>query len=103
MLFVYFELILNHVQARGYVLEAAGPDPHIGRVMGSNFAAGMVAGGIAAAATCPLDVVKTWRQIEVCYLVYLISHSLLFQDVLVISRFHDSITSRDFENIGESI
>lgn len=49
---------------RGSVLEAAGPDPHIGRVMGANFAAGMVAGGIAAAATCPLDVVKTWRQIE---------------------------------------
>ncbi|XP_024382471.1 mitochondrial carrier protein MTM1 [Physcomitrium patens] len=49
---------------RGFALETAGPDPHIGRVLGANFAAGMLAGGIAAAATCPLDVVKTWRQIE---------------------------------------
>ena len=60
------------MQARGYVLEAPGSDPHIGRVLGANFAAGMVAGGIAAAATCPLDVVKTWRQIEVCYSLSLI-------------------------------
>lgn len=49
---------------RGALLEAAGSEPHIGRVLGANFAAGMLAGGIAAAATCPLDVVKTWRQIE---------------------------------------
>ncbi|KAM7273780.1 hypothetical protein ACFE04_028444 [Oxalis oulophora] len=33
-------------------------------VLGANFAAGFVAGSIAAAATCPLDVVKTRRQIE---------------------------------------
>lgn len=33
-------------------------------VLGANFSAGFVAGSIAAAATCPLDVAKTRRQIE---------------------------------------
>lgn len=33
-------------------------------VLGANFSAGFVAGTIAAAATCPLDVAKTRRQIE---------------------------------------
>ncbi|KAH9323448.1 hypothetical protein KI387_018087, partial [Taxus chinensis] len=33
-------------------------------ILGANFSAGMVAGGIAAAATCPLDVAKTRRQTE---------------------------------------
>lgn len=49
---------------RSFVLEAAGSDPDIGRVLGANFVAGMFAGGLAAAAICPLDVIKTWRQIE---------------------------------------
>lgn len=53
------------MQARGFLLETSGPDPHIGAVLGSNFMAGAFAGGVAAAATCPLDVAKTWRQIEV--------------------------------------
>jgi solute carrier family 25, member 39/40 len=35
-------------------------------VVGANFAAGFVAGSLAAGATCPLDVAKTRRQIEVC-------------------------------------
>jgi solute carrier family 25 protein 39/40 len=34
-------------------------------VLGANFSAGFVAGSLAAAATCPLDVAKTRRQIEV--------------------------------------
>jgi solute carrier family 25 protein 39/40 len=34
-------------------------------VFGANFSASFVAGSLAAAATCPLDVVKTRRQIEV--------------------------------------
>ena len=34
-------------------------------VVGANFSAGFIAGTFAAAATCPLDVAKTRRQIEV--------------------------------------
>lgn len=62
---MFVKLKFDHVQARGFFLESAEPDPQIGRVMIANFAGGMFAGGIAAAVTCPLDVVKTWRQIEV--------------------------------------
>lgn len=49
-------------------------------VLGANFLAAYVAGSLAAAATCPLDVAKTRRQIEVgnssirkmCLVVYII-------------------------------
>lgn len=34
-------------------------------VFGANFSAGFVAGILAASATCPLDVARTRRQIEV--------------------------------------
>lgn len=46
-----------------------GEEPRAGSIIGANFTAGFVAG----AATCPLDVAKTRRQIEV---------KLLFQLVL---------------------
>lgn len=40
-------------------------EPRAGSIIGANFTAGFVAGAVAAAATCPLDVAKTRRQIEV--------------------------------------
>eukprot|EP00850_Spirogloea_muscicola_P024684 SM001291S26181 [mRNA] locus=s1291:62:2090:- [translate_table: standard] len=49
---------------RRRMLEAAGPEPSVLAVVGANFSAGLVAGSLAAAATCPLDVAKTRRQIE---------------------------------------
>ncbi len=54
------------VQVRRHLLEVAGPEPNVYSVLGANFAAGVLAGGLAAAVTCPLDVAKTRRQIEVC-------------------------------------
>lgn len=42
-----------------------GDEPNAAGVLGANISAGFVAGSIAAAATCPLDVAKTRRQIEV--------------------------------------
>ncbi|KAL5068179.1 hypothetical protein RYX36_019066 [Vicia faba] len=41
-----------------------GDDVGILSVLGANFSAGVVAGTLAAGATCPLDVAKTRRQIE---------------------------------------
>ncbi|XP_004502609.1 mitochondrial carrier protein MTM1 [Cicer arietinum] len=41
-----------------------GNDASLLSVLGANFSAGFVAGTLAAGATCPLDVAKTRRQIE---------------------------------------
>ncbi|XP_071707057.1 mitochondrial carrier protein MTM1-like [Rutidosis leptorrhynchoides] len=41
-----------------------GDEANAASVLGANFSAGFVAGSLAAAATCPLDVAKTRRQIE---------------------------------------
>ncbi|THG20032.1 hypothetical protein TEA_008566 [Camellia sinensis var. sinensis] len=42
-----------------------GDEISAANILGANFCAGFFAGSLAAAATCPLDVAKTRRQIEV--------------------------------------
>ncbi|CAH2057745.1 unnamed protein product [Thlaspi arvense] len=49
---------------RRSILSFMGEEPRAGSIIGANFTAGFVAGAVAAAATCPLDVAKTRRQIE---------------------------------------
>ena len=55
-------------QLRRKLLGLVGDNTNAASVLGANFSAGFVAGSLAAAATCPLDVAKTRRQIEVYYL-----------------------------------
>ncbi|XP_031473425.1 mitochondrial carrier protein MTM1-like isoform X1 [Nymphaea colorata] len=49
---------------RKRLLELVGEEANAVSIVGANFSAGFVAGSLAAAATCPLDVAKTRRQIE---------------------------------------
>ncbi|KAM5555566.1 mitochondrial carrier protein MTM1 [Rosa sericea] len=49
---------------RRRILGLVGDEPSAATILGANFSAGFVAGSLAAAATCPLDVAKTRRQIE---------------------------------------
>ncbi|XP_038875737.1 mitochondrial carrier protein MTM1 isoform X2 [Benincasa hispida] len=49
---------------RRKLLGLVGDNANAASVFGANFSAGFVAGCLAAAATCPLDVAKTRRQIE---------------------------------------
>ncbi|KAM0069255.1 putative mitochondrial carrier domain superfamily [Helianthus debilis subsp. tardiflorus] len=49
---------------RRRLLSLVGEEANAMSVLGANFSAGFVAGCLAAAATCPLDVAKTRRQIE---------------------------------------
>lgn len=49
---------------RRSLLAVIGEEANAASVLGANFSAGFVAGSLAAAATCPLDVAKTRRQIE---------------------------------------
>jgi len=55
------------VQMRRRLLGIIGEERNATSVFAANFSAGFVAGTLAAAATCPLDVAKTRRQIEVSY------------------------------------
>ncbi|CAN0884723.1 Mitochondrial carrier protein MTM1 [Linum grandiflorum] len=49
---------------RRQVLSMMDDKNGVASVVGANFSAGFIAGSFAAAATCPLDVAKTRRQIE---------------------------------------
>ncbi|CAL2243878.1 unnamed protein product [Prunus armeniaca] len=49
---------------RRKLLGLVGDEANAVSVLGANFCAAFVAGSLAAAATCPLDVAKTRRQIE---------------------------------------
>ncbi|KAF7844174.1 mitochondrial carrier protein MTM1 [Senna tora] len=49
---------------RRRIIGLVGDEASATTILGANFSAGFVAGTLAAAATCPLDVAKTRRQIE---------------------------------------
>ncbi|XWS46182.1 hypothetical protein CRYUN_Cryun14cG0042800 [Craigia yunnanensis] len=62
--FLSLQPVGQHLSRRK-LLVLMGDEAGTGSIIGANFTAGFVAGSIAAAVTCPLDVAKTGRQIEV--------------------------------------
>ncbi|KAG1335159.1 putative Mitochondrial thiamine diphosphate carrier 2 [Cocos nucifera] len=57
-------LVEKIIMIRRSLLGLVGEEGNAASVLGANFSAGFVAGSLAAAATCPLDVAKTRCQIE---------------------------------------
>lgn len=53
------------LQIRKNILGLVGDRASAATILWANFSAGFIAGTLASAATCPLDVAKTRRQIEV--------------------------------------
>lgn len=66
------------MKLRRKILSSIGEEASAASVLGANFGAGFVAGSLAAAATCPLDVARTRRQIEVISLLFFLPHFALF-------------------------
>ncbi|KAK2983648.1 hypothetical protein RJ640_023182 [Escallonia rubra] len=58
------DIVKEKPDIRRKLLGLVGEEANAANVLGANFSAGFVAGSLAAAATCPLDVAKTRRQIE---------------------------------------
>lgn len=73
-------------------------------VLGANFSAGFVAGTLASAATCPLDVAKTRRQIEVVFQNLTLSDSFICTSITLFlprkGRNLNTTSSRKVINLG---
>lgn len=80
---------LSSLQVRRKLLGLVGDNANATSVFGANFSAGFVAGSLAAAATCPLDVAKTRRQIEVFSFLNILPVGLFLR----VKNFRDCVES----------